>query len=312
VATFKAWASDANNVLNRVVARPALPGQVCVVAARPVRKDAMTAPTMTYPAAASTTVARTRHTLVQPSANAPLEQLHELPTGHPDRARLRDQAITAWLPLAKHLARRFDGRGERLDDLTQIATVGLIKAIDRFDPGYGNDFASYAVPTIVGEIKRHFRDHTWDVRVPRRLQEIKLDLANATATLAQTLGRSPTVADLAAHLNHTEEEILEGLDTARAYRAVSLQTLVGNGEDNTELGDLFGAEDPELQMAELRASLGPALAGLPPREQQIIILRFFGNLTQAQIAERVGVSQMHVSRLLTKSLAMLRHTLTHD
>jgi len=120
------------------------------------------------------------------------------------------------------------------------------------------------------------------------------------------------VADLAAHLNHTEEEILEGLDSARAYSALSLQTLVGNGEDATELGDLFGAEDPDLRMAELRASLGPALADLRPREQQIVILRFFGNLTQTQIAERVGVSQMHVSRLLTKSLAALRHSLISD
>ena len=168
------------------------------------------------------------------------------------------------------------------------------------------------MPTIVGEIKRHFRDHTWDLRVPRRLQEIKLDITNATAALAQTLGRSPGVADLAVHLSRTEEEILEGLDSARAYSAVSLQSLVGNREDGTELGDLFGAEDPDLRLAEVRASLEPALAGLPPREQQIIILRFFGNLTQTQIADRVGISQMHVSRLLTKSLATLRSSLISD
>jgi RNA polymerase sigma-B factor len=273
----------------------------------------MTAPTMSNSAALSMrTPTRTRHTLVAASAGALLRQMHDLPSGHQDRPRLRDQAITAWLPLAKQLARRYDGRGEQLDDLIQIATMGLIKAIDRFDPGYGNDFGSYAVPTIVGEIKRHFRDHTWDVRVPRRLQEIKLDISNATATLAQSLGRSPSVADLAVHLNRTEEEILEGLDSARAYSALSLQTLVGNGEDSTELGDLFGAEDPDLRMAELRASLGPALADLRPREQQIVILRFFGNLTQTQIAERVGVSQMHVSRLLTKSLAALRRSLVAD
>jgi RNA polymerase sigma-B factor len=273
----------------------------------------MTASTMSNsPALSMRTPTRTRHTLVAASAGALLQQMHDLPSGHPDRPRLRDQAITAWLPLAKQLARRYDGRGEQLDDLTPIATMGLIKAIDRFDPGYGNDFGSYAVPTIVGEIKRHFRDHTWDVRVPRRLQEIKLDISNATATLAQTLGRSPSVADLAVHLNRTEEEILEGLDGARAYSALSLHSLVGNGEDSTELGDLFGAEDPDLRMAELRASLGPALAGLRPREQQIVILRFFGNLTQTQIAERVGVSQMHVSRLLTKSLALLRRSLVTD
>jgi RNA polymerase sigma-B factor len=232
--------------------------------------------------------------------------MHKLPTGDPDRAATRDRAITAWLPLARHLARRFDGRGETLDDLTQIAAVGLIKAIDRFDPEYGTDFASYAVPTVVGEIKRHFRDRTWDIRVPRRLQELKLSINTATAALMQTLGRSPTVADLAEHLKRSEEEILEGLEGARAYNAVSLQTMVGTGENGNELGDLFGVDDPELATADLRASLGPALKALPPREREIIVLRFFGNLTQTQIAERVGVSQMHVSRLLAKSLTALR------
>jgi RNA polymerase sigma-B factor len=239
-----------------------------------------------------------------------LKTLAQLPTDHPPRTHTRDQAIQAWLPLARHLAQRFHGRGEPLDDLTQIATVGLIKAIDRFDPEYGNDFAAYAVPTIVGEIKRHFRDRTWDIRVPRRLQELKLDINEATSTLAQRLGRSPTITDLAEYLQRSEDEILEGLEGARAYSAVSLQTLVGNGEDGTELGDLFGVEDHELALAEFRASLGPALESLTPREQKIIILRFFGNLTQTQIAERVGISQMHVSRLLTKSLAALRGQLT--
>jgi RNA polymerase sigma-B factor len=197
-----------------------------------------------------------------------------------------------------------------LDDLTQIATVGLIKAIDRFDPEYGNDFAAYAVPTIVGEIKRHFRDRTWDIRVPRRLQELKLDINDATATLAQKLGRSPTVADIAEYLHRSQDEIIEGLDGARAYCAVSLQTLVGTGIDGTELGDLFGMDDPDLALAEFRASLGPALDALSEREQKIIILRFFGNLTQTQIAERIGISQMHVSRLLAKSLSILRGELT--
>jgi RNA polymerase sigma-B factor len=241
-----------------------------------------------------------------------LRTLAAMAADDPDRSRTREHAIEAWLPLARHLAQRFHGRGEPLDDLTQIATVGLIKAIDRFDPEYGNDFAAYAVPTIVGEIKRHFRDRTWDIRVPRRLQELKLDINEATSTLAQTLGRSPTVTDLAAHLRRSEDEILEGMDSARAYSAVSLQTLVGGGEDNTELGDLFGTEDHELALAEFRASLGPALDTLAPREQKIVVLRFFGNLTQTQIAERVGISQMHVSRLLARSLARLRNHLTAE
>ena len=253
-----------------------------------------------------------RKSTVDDSAIELLRALAALPENDKRRASLRERAIEAWLPLGRHLAQRFHGRGEPLDDLVQIATVGLIKAIDRFDPEYGNDFAAYAVPTIVGEIKRHFRDRTWDVRVPRRLQELKLDINEATSTLAQQLGRSPTVADIAEYLRRSEDEVLEGLDSARAYSAVSLQTLVGTGEDGTELGDLFGVEDHELALAEFRASLGPALEALGPREQKIVILRFFGNLTQTQIAERVGISQMHVSRLLVRSLATLRGHLTED
>ena len=249
---------------------------------------------------------------VDQGAVALLRRLAALPAEDPRRAAVRARAIEAWLPLARHLAQRFHGRGEPLDDLTQIATVGLIKAIDRFDPEYGNDFAAYAVPTIVGEIKRHFRDRTWDIRVPRRLQELKLDINEATATLSQRLGRSPTVTDLAGYLKRSEDDIIEGLEGARAYNAVSLQTLVGAGIDGTELGDLFGVDDPELALAEFRASLGPALDALSPREQQIVILRFFGNLTQTQIAQRVGISQMHVSRMLARSLATLRTQLTQD
>jgi RNA polymerase sigma-B factor len=241
-----------------------------------------------------------------------LKRLAALPEADPTRAGLRETAIEAWLPLARHLAQRFHGRGEPLDDLVQIATIGLIKAIDRFDPEYGNDFAAYAVPTIVGEIKRHFRDRTWDIRVPRRLQELKLDINEATATLAQRLGRSPTVADIASYLDRSEDEVIEGLESARAYSAVSLQTLVGTSEDSTELGDLLGADDNEMELAEFRASLGPALETLSPREQRIVLLRFFGNLTQTQIAERVGISQMHVSRLLARSLAALRGQLAMD
>ncbi len=270
-------------------------------------------PTRNRPTATATPVApHPRKSLVDERALILLKRLATLPAGDPERAEVRRSAIEAWLPLASHLAQRFHGRGEPIDDLTQIATVGLIKAIDRFDPEYGNDFAAYAVPTIVGEIKRHFRDRTWDVRVPRRLQELRLDINEATSTLAQKLGRSPTVADLATYLRRSEEEVLEGLEGAQAYSAVSLQTRVGSEDGGTELGDLVGAEDNELALAEFRASLGPALDTLNRREQQIVILRFFGNLTQTQIAERVGISQMHVSRLLAKSLAALRGQLTAD
>jgi RNA polymerase sigma-B factor len=234
-----------------------------------------------------------------------------LPVHHPSRAALRDRAIEAWLPLARHLAARFSGRGEPLDDLVQTATVGLIKSVDRFDPDRGVDFTGYAIPTILGEIKRHFRDRTWHVRVPRRLQELRLSIAEATTTLTQTLGRSPTVADIAERLGVSEEDVLEGLEGARAYNATSLSTPTSS-DGGMELGDTLGGVDPEFELAELRVALGPALAALDEREQRILTLRFYGNLTQSQIAEQVGVSQMHVSRLLAKALAKLRGRLDSD
>lgn len=244
------------------------------------------------------------------SATDLLHAMAALPERHPSRAALRERAIEAWLPLAQHLAHRYSGRGEPTDDLAQTAAVGLIKAIDKFDPSRGVDFAGYAIPTIIGELKRHFRDRTWDIRVPRRLQELRLSISEANSTLLQTLGRSPTVADIAAHLKLTEEEVLEGLEGARAYNAVSLSTPTGDGERATELGDMLGGEDSEFELAELRVALGPALATLDQREQRILTLRFYGNLTQSQIAEQIGVSQMHVSRLLARALTKLRGQLS--
>jgi RNA polymerase sigma-B factor len=258
------------------------------------------------------TRANNRHSQSDNAAADLLVELAALGVDDPRRPAARSRAIEAWLPLARHLAHRFSGRGEPVEDLVQIATIGLIKAVDRFDTGYGSDFAAYAVPTIVGEIKRHFRDRTWDIRVPRRLQELKLDIGEATDALAQKLGRSPTVADLAAHLKRPEEEILEGLESARAYSALSLQSLVGGGDSGTELGDMFGHDDADLELAEFRVALGPALQSLSEREQRILVLRFFGNMTQTQIAERVGISQMHVSRLLAKALATLRGRLSEE
>ncbi|GAB3803549.1 SigB/SigF/SigG family RNA polymerase sigma factor [Micromonospora zhanjiangensis] len=240
------------------------------------------------------------------SATDLLQAMAALPAQHPSRAALREKAIEAWLPLAQHLAHRYSGRGEPSDDLVQTAAIGLIKAVDKFDPARGVDFAGYAIPTIIGELKRHFRDRTWDIRVPRRLQELRLAISEANSSLLQSLGRSPTVADIAAHLKLTEEEVLEGLEGARAYNAVSLSTPTGDGERATELGDMLGSEDGEFELAELRVALGPALATLDEREQKILTLRFYGNLTQSQIAEQIGVSQMHVSRLLARALTKLR------
>ncbi|GAA4568904.1 hypothetical protein GCM10023176_24300 [Micromonospora coerulea] len=239
-----------------------------------------------------------------------IASLAALPPDHPGRPALREQVIEAWLPLANHLALRYSGRGEPTGDLAQTAALGLIKAVDRFHASRGVDFAGFAIPTILGEIKRHFRDRTWNIRVPRRLQELRLRISEANGALAQTLNRAPTVADIAAHLDLTEEEVLEGLEGARAYHAVSLSTPVGDGASATELADTLGAEDGEYELAELRVALGPALATLDEREQKILTLRFYGNLTQSEIAAQVGVSQMHVSRLLARALTKLRGQLS--
>jgi len=234
-----------------------------------------------------------------------LATLAALPPDHPSRPALREQTINAFGPLARHLANRYHGRGEPLDDLVQTAMIGLIKAVDRYDASRGVEFVGYAIPTIIGEIKRHFRDRTWDVRVPRRLQELRQVIAQANANLYHKLGRSPTVADIAAHLDISEEQVLEGLEGARAYNSVSLSTPVSS-DSGAELGDMMGGTDPEFALAELRIALEPALATLDPREQKIVMLRFYGNLTQSQIADQIGVSQMHVSRLLSKALVKLR------
>ncbi|GAA2500945.1 SigB/SigF/SigG family RNA polymerase sigma factor [Winogradskya humida] len=222
----------------------------------------------------------------------------------PARENLRDRCIEAWLPMARHLARRYANRGEPLDDLVQVAVVGLIKSVDRYEADRGVEFAGFAIPTIVGEIKRHFRDRTWAIRVPRRLQELRLAISGANNALTQSMGRLPTVGDIATYLNITEEEVLEGLEGGRAYSATSLSTPVNEGSQ--ELSDTLGSEDAGFELTELRVALGPAMASLDPREQRILTMRFYGNLTQTEIADQIGISQMHVSRLITKSLAKLR------
>jgi RNA polymerase sigma-B factor len=239
-------------------------------------------------------------------------ELASLAEDDPKRARLRDELVEAHLPLVEYLARRFRNRGEPLDDLIQVATIGLIKSVDRFDLERGVEFSTYATPTIVGEIKRHFRDKGWAIRVPRRLQELKLSLTKATSELSQKNGRSPTVAELAAHLQMTDEEILEGLESANAYSAVSLDAPDGGDDDSPAVADSLGMMDDSLEGVEYRESLKPLLEQLPPREKRILLLRFFGNMTQSQIAAELGISQMHVSRLLARTLAQLREGLLVD
>ena len=234
-----------------------------------------------------------------------------MPVDDPRRPALPDRVIEAWLPLARHLAARYNGRGEPADDLLQTAVVGLIKAVDRYDADRGVEFTGFAIPTILGEVKRHFRDRTWSVRVPRRTQELRMAITDANNTLVHTLGRSATVADIAAHLKITEEEVLEGLEGARAYSATSLSTPVA-ADESMSLGDTLGEDDHEYELTELRMVLGVAMAHLDEREQTILSLRFYGNMTQSDIATRIGVSQMHVSRLITRALAKLHTELTAD
>ncbi|WP_018571356.1 RNA polymerase sigma factor SigF [Streptomyces sp. PsTaAH-124] len=241
-------------------------------------------------------------------ARAMFIELRALPDGSPQYAELRNQLVRMHLPLVEHLARRFRNRGEPLDDLTQVATIGLIKSVDRFDPDRGVEFSTYATPTVVGEIKRHFRDKGWAVRVPRRLQELRLSLTTATAELSQLHGRSPTVHELAEKLAISEEEVLEGLESANAYSTLSLD-VPDTDDESPAVADTLGAEDEALEGVEYRESLKPLLEDLPPREKRILLLRFFGNMTQSQIAQEVGISQMHVSRLLARTLAQLREKL---
>ncbi|MER5872528.1 RNA polymerase sigma factor SigF [Streptomyces sp. NPDC002044] len=266
----------------------------------------------TAPEAAAAPVFHTTPALPDPrdrsGARALFIELRALPDGSVEKAELRNRLVRMHLPLVEHLARRFRNRGEPLDDLTQVATIGLIKSVDRFDPDRGVEFSTYATPTVVGEIKRHFRDKGWAVRVPRRLQELRLSLTTATAELSQQHGRSPTVHELAERLGISEEEVLEGLESANAYSTLSLD-VPDTDDESPAVADTLGSEDEALEGVEYRESLKPLLEGLPPREKRILLLRFFGNMTQSQIAQEVGISQMHVSRLLARTLAQLREKL---
>jgi RNA polymerase sigma-B factor len=239
-------------------------------------------------------------------ARALLTLLADLPAGSPDHAYVRERLIERYLPLAEYLAGRFRDRGEPFDDLVQVANLGLIKSVDGYDVSRGAAFSSYAIPVILGEIKRYFRDKGWDLRVPRRVQELRVAVTRATAHLAQRLGRSPTVADLAEYLGVREEYVVEGLDSANAYRTLSLQAPIKGDEPSRDLAELMGDVDHQLESVEDRVALRPLIAKLPRREQRIIALRFFGNMTQSQIAAEIGISQMHVSRLLSHALGALR------
>jgi RNA polymerase sigma-B factor len=209
--------------------------------------------------------------------------------------------------LAEHLARRFGGRGQQLDDLVQVASIGLVKAIDRFDAGREVRFATYATATIVGELKRHFRDRGWGVRVPRSVQEATMQVNRATADLWQELGRAPTVADLVARTDLSEESVIEALGASRAYTSASLDEPVG--DSGSSAGDLLGSEDERFDVSVDWLAMAPKLRTLSERERRILYLRFFEDKTQTEIAEEIGISQMHVSRLIRRAIETMRDEL---
>ena len=227
-----------------------------------------------------------------------------------ERALFRGKLVDQYIGLVEFLARRFRNRGELLEDLVQVGTIGLLKAIDRFELEREVEFSTYATPTIVGEIKRHFRDKGWAVRVPRRLQELHLELTKIISHLGQDLGRSPTVAEIAEAAGTTEEVVLEGMEIAQAYNFTSLDApLDSEDSESSSFADQIGAEDDQLENLEYRAALAPEMAKLPERERRILYLRFYKGLTQSEIADLMGISQMHVSRLLNRTLMRLREAL---
>ncbi|MFG3439378.1 MULTISPECIES: SigB/SigF/SigG family RNA polymerase sigma factor [Nonomuraea] len=222
------------------------------------------------------------------------------------RERLRERIVEMHRPLAMEIARRYRYRGEPLEDLLQAAYVGLMKAVNGFDPTLGHAFRGYAVVTMTGEVKRHFRDRTWAIRVPRLYQERRSELNRLVADLSQTLGRSPTVAELAAKMNISEEDVLLTLDASAAYSTLSLDAPLGADDDAASLGDVIPEDDDTLSTMVDREAVKPLIDALPSREKHILLLRFFGNMTQAEIAAEFGISQMHVSRILRKVLDQLR------
>jgi RNA polymerase sigma-B factor len=222
---------------------------------------------------------------------------------------LRDRLITENLGLARRLAHRYAHRGQSYEDLAQVASIALIKAVDRYDPERNVKFSTFATGTIIGELKRHFRDRGWAVRAPRRIQELYLELGATIESLGHELGRSPTVSELAQATGASEESIVEAIEAGQGYRSASLDAPAVGG---ATLGDILATEDSATALVEERSVLEPALALLPPRNRDIVKLRFIDGLTQSEIASRIGISQMHVSRLLATSLVLLREAVAGD
>ncbi|MFF9094698.1 MULTISPECIES: RNA polymerase sigma factor SigF [unclassified Streptomyces] len=246
-----------------------------------------------------------------PDTTEDFARLVTLPDG-PERRALRDELVRLWLPMAERIAVRFRGRGESLEDLYQVAALGLVKAVDHFDPSRGGAFEAYAVPTITGEIKRHFRDHMWTLHVPRRVQDLRNRVRRAVKELGQTIpGRQPTIAEIAAYAQLTEQEVRTGMEALECFSALSLEAEMP-GTDGYALGDALGSLDPGYDTVVDREAVKPCLQALPERERTILYLRFFQGMTQSSIAEQLGISQMHVSRLLSGCFAQLREEILAD
>jgi RNA polymerase sigma-B factor len=225
----------------------------------------------------------------------------------------REQLVARLLPLARRMARRYRRSDEPLDDLVQVATLGLIKAIDRFDPARETAFSSYAVPTMLGELKRYFRDNGWAVHVPRGMQERVMRVDNSMKELSRKLGRSPSAAEVAEAIGASTEQVLEAMEAASAYDAISLESYrFGDDGDGETYAESIGVEDDRFELVEYGATIAPTLQALPARDRIVLHLRFVEDLTQAEIAERVGVSQMHVSRLIRRALDRLRTVAEHS
>ncbi|MEU9350321.1 RNA polymerase sigma factor SigF [Streptomyces griseoloalbus] len=253
----------------------------------------------------ATTAAQRRRHDDAPDTAALFTRLASLDDG-PERDAVRDELVTAWLPMAHRIAGRFRDRGESVEDLRQVAALGLVKAIDRFDPSRGA-FESYAVPTITGEVKRHFRDRMWALRVPRRVQELRNKVRVARRELTQNPGSpEPSVADIAAHTGLTEEEVGAGMEALESFSTLSLDAELSSDDDGYSLADTLGASDSAYDVVVDRESAKEGLRRLPERERAILYMRFFEDMTQSRIADRLGISQMHVSRLISRSCARVR------
>ncbi|WP_326719671.1 RNA polymerase sigma factor SigF [Streptomyces sp. NBC_00243] len=247
-----------------------------------------------------------------PDTAGSFRRLATLPPGR-ERDTLREEIVEAWLPMAERIAGRFRNRGESFDDLRQVAALGLVKAVHRYDPELGNAFESYAVPTITGEIKRHFRDHMWTLHVPRRVQDLRNRVRSANQDLAGTItGRRPTVAEVAEHARMSEEDVRTGMEALESFTALSLDAEFPGSEDGYSLSDSLGSADPALATVIDREAVKPRLRALPERERAILYMRFFGDMTQSSIAEELGISQMHVSRLISRCCDRLRDQVMRD